>query len=208
MNCADAKPTGSHSRLSTLSGKKSYIRIGAEAALIAVGVFLGLAGDQWRENATHRHQAAVSLHNFKSEIQANREAVVAVLDYHASTLRDLRQYLGSERGTRNTADVTLRGLQPVRFDQTAWELALATQALTHLDPELAYSLSRIYNVQRHYSELTEGIIQAMYILPWRENFDGFAHAVDVYFSDLVIIEPQLLKLYDAVLPEIDRVLAE
>jgi hypothetical protein len=52
--------------------------------------------------------------------------------------------------------------------------------------------------------LTRGITQAMYLIPLKENFDAFVAATDTYFSDVVLMEPQLLKMYDEALPLIDR----
>ena len=44
---------------------KSLFKIALEVMLIAVGVFLGLAGEQWRENVRHREMAEASLRRFR-----------------------------------------------------------------------------------------------------------------------------------------------
>ncbi|MEO6524986.1 MAG: hypothetical protein ABIP93_00010 [Gemmatimonadaceae bacterium] len=98
------------------------LRIALEVALISAGVFLGLAGDQWRENAWHRDLAKKSMERFRSEIVANRES------------------------------------------------------LAYIDPDLAADVSRIYSRQARIGELNRGIIQAMYLLSPRDNFDGMAEA--------------------------------
>ena len=177
-----------------------------QIALIAVGVFLGLAADQWREARQHREAAIASLRRFRAEITENRRAVAAVRDYHVTTLASVRGYLGKDHKTRNVADVKINGLQWVTFEHTAWDLALATQSLTYIDSDLAYALSRVYGVQQAYGELTRGMTQAMYTLTPRENFDGFAQAVGTFLGDVTYMEPRLLAMYDEVLPRIDRVL--
>jgi hypothetical protein len=187
---------------------RPLLRLLAEAALLSVGVFLGLAGDQWRENADHRATARASLRRFRAEIVANRQAVTNVRDYHAHTLGQVRAYLAKDHRTRNTADVELKGLRPVAFAHTAWDLALVTQSLTYIDPDVAFALSRVYGKQQEYGELTRGMMQAMYLLDKRENFDGLAAAVESYFGDLVGDEPMLLAMYAEILPQIDRALGE
>jgi hypothetical protein len=188
--------------------RKPLLRVALEVLLISLGVFLGLAGDQWRERAERRELAETSLRRFRSEIETNRTAVAGVSDYHVDSLKRLRAYLAVDRDRRNKADLRLQGLQPVAFERTAWDLALATDALTDIDSELAFALSRTYNAQESYEDLTSGVTQAMYLLPLRENFDGFAAAAETYFADLVLMEPKLLQLYDELLLRIDRALGE
>ena len=186
--------------------RKRSLRIVLEIGLIAAGVFLGLAGDQWRERMAHREQARATLQRFRAEVVLNRAAVAAVREYRVTTLAGLRAYLDKPHGVRNTADVRLQGLRTIHFEQSAWDLALATQSLSYIEPGLAADVSRVYNRQARIGELNRGIIQAMYVLPSRENFDGLAAAAETYFADLSEWEPELLTMYDAILPRLDRAL--
>jgi hypothetical protein len=206
-----APPSLEEPRPSPLPGSASphrrpLLRMVAEIALIASGVFLGLLADQWRERQQHREAALASLRRFRAEIVENRRAVAAVRDYHTVTLASVRSYLGKDHKTRNVADVKINGLHWVSFEHTAWDLALATQALTYIDSDLAYSLSRAYGVQQSYGDLTSGMTQAMYMLQPQENFDAFAQAIETYFGDVTYLEPRLLTMYDELLPRIDRAL--
>ena len=45
-------------------------------------------------------------------------------------------------------------------------------------------------------------MQAIYLRPLTENFDGLA----AYYGDIVLWEPELLRMYAALLPQIDRAL--
>jgi hypothetical protein len=175
-----------------------------EVVFISLGVFLALLADQWREDRQMRALAASSLRGFRSEIVANREKVVAVKDYHVALLGSLRTYLAADDDARPKVGVTIRGIQPVFFDQTAWDLAMGTQSLAHLDQGVASSLSRIYGLQRTYHEQTRGIMQAVYLRPLDENYSGLAS----YYGDVVLWEPALIRMYDEVLPRIDRALGQ
>ncbi len=174
---------------------KSFLKMALEVLMIGVGVFLGLAGEQWREDRHHRELAESSLHRFRAEITNNRKAVSDVLEYHANLLKSLQAYLSKDHKTRNSADVHIQGLRFVSFEQTAWDLAVTTQALNYIDHDVAFALSRLYNEQRAFSELTRGMTQAMYLVPIRENFDAFAEAADTYYGDAVFLEPKLIKEY-------------
>src|SRR5438067_11565036 len=52
-----------------------------EVILISSGVFLGLAGEQWRESSHKRELAQSALRGFRRELDANRKAVAAAKDY-------------------------------------------------------------------------------------------------------------------------------
>jgi hypothetical protein len=186
---------------------RSVLKIALEVALISTGVFLGLAGEQWRERAVHREMAEASLRRFRSEILTNRKAVAGVKDYHLTTLKSVEAYLGADAKAR--PDVQIKGLQPVAFEHTAWDLALATQSLAYIDPDLAFAIARIYNTQQGYVDLTHGILNAMYLRPPSENLDdAFLRTMALYYDDIVLIEAELLSRYDELLPQIDRALGE
>jgi len=132
-----------------------------EVALIGVGVFLGLAGEQWRQARADRQQAVESLRRFRAEIVANRAAVATVKDYHTQKLGELRAYFAAEPEARKTIRVAFEGLRPPRLDNTAWELALATQSLAHIEPELAFALSGVYGYQTLARDLERGVLQSI-----------------------------------------------
>jgi hypothetical protein len=200
---AHAAPMSTHR-----SPRKSIVTIALEIALIGTGVFLGLAGEQWREYARHREMADAALRRFRAEAVANRSAVAAVKDYHIDRLKALNAYLAAVRKNRPAPEFGLHGLQPAFFEHTAWDLALATQSLAYIDSDLAFAISRVYNAQDTLVELTRGVTQAMYVNPPGVSQRSFLEAVAIYYGDATLSEPQLLKMYDELVPRIDRALGE
>ena len=102
--------------------------------------------------------------------------------------------------------VRFEGLKPPIFEHSAWDLALATQSLAYIDPELAFAISRTYSYQTMTTDLGRGLVQAMYMRPPSDTDSTFAVAVQLYYSDLVALEPGLLVAYDELLKQIDRAL--
>jgi hypothetical protein len=186
---------------------KSVVKVLFEVLLISTGVFLGLLGEQWRESTHHRELALDSLRRFRAEIVSNRTAVLAVKDYHAVTRKDVETYLAADRDKRRRSDLSIKGIQPVSFEHTAWDLAIATQSLAYLDAQLAFNLARVYDRQQLYTELTHGALQAMYLRPPSENLDAFLPVLALYYDDIVLEEPGLVSAYDELLPQIDQALA-
>lgn len=192
---------------------KSFVKIGLEVVLISAGVFLGLMGEQWRERSEHRELAEESLRRFRTEIITNRTALLSRKDYHATLKQELTTYFGSDAPMTaerfgQTVHMT-SGISPVFFEQAAWDLALATQALAHIDADLAFALSRVYTTQQAYAELQRAIVQAtIYGQSWTQNLDGVMRSILNYMGDVSYFDPTLLKAYDEVLPHIDRALGE
>ena len=187
----------------------SIFKILLEVVLIGVGVFLGLAGEQWRENGRHREMAERTLRRFRAEIVENRNAVVAVKDYHVSLAGDLKKYFTTDPAKRNADDVHFtKGFSPARLSHTAWDLALANQSLAYIESDLGFALSDLYNTQEQLTTKTTGLSQAMYINPPGEDLTRFFDSVAVYYGDANLIEPQLVKAFDAILPRIDNALGD
>jgi hypothetical protein len=191
-------------------GGKSIFVLGLEVALISVGVFLGLMGEQWREGRHHRELAEQALRRFRTEILENRKSVADVKDYHAQLFAALKKQFDLPTDKRSMAGIRFEGFRPASFDHAAWDLAIATQSLAYLDSDLALALSNVYNLQTTVTGQTQGLLQAMYITPPVEdrNTVTFMGAVLVYYGDMNIYEPRLLQLYDAVLSRIDTALGE
>jgi hypothetical protein len=188
--------------------RRGIARILLEVLLISTGVFLGLAGEQWRESAHHHELAREALRRFRSEVATNRKAVADVNEYHATMRQKIEAYLAADANGRKSLNVAMRGIQPVTFEHTAWDLALATQSLTYIDRDLAFELSRVYSAQGDQSGLSRAVLQAMYLRPPSEDLDGFFRIVALYYDDIVLSEPKLIEMYDALLPRIDKALGE
>jgi len=187
-------------------GRRALLKALLEIVLVGAGVFLGMAVDQWRTERQQRAQALEGLRRFKIEIENNRAAVANVADYHVRLRAEIEKYLDPK--TRPNSNIQMRGIQPVRFEQTAWELALATRALADIDPAIAFELTRVYGLQQSYTGLSTGMLQAMYLRPPDGDWPAFLQSLKVYYDDVIALEPMLLERYGVVAPMIDRALKD
>ena len=185
---------------------KSLMMIGLEVLLISGGVFLGLMAEQWRERTEQRELANEALRRFRTEIQTNRSAVAANADYHARLRNEVQQYLK----TKGTANVNMsQGLGPVFFEQAAWDLAIATQALAYMDADLSFAISRVYTIQQSYAGHQATVAPTIIFgrSPTQDP-EAFWRPVLWYLGDIGFFDPTILKAYDEILPRIDRALGE
>jgi len=198
--------------MSFRSGQRSFLNLLFEVALIAVGVFLALWANNWHEDREHRAQARAALRNFASEMEANRQAMQRNRAYHETFARELREFLASKEPAsedRLNKSVHFEGMRPVIFEHTAWDLALATQALSYLDPDLAFDISKVYTGQNAFQKLEDSFLAAAFTPASlsSDNVKGMATAMELYLIDVNQHEPAILQLYDKVIPEVKRALS-
>jgi len=193
-------------------GHRSFFNLIFEVALIAVGVFLALWANNWHEDQEHRAQARAALRNFAAEMETNRLAMQRNRAYHEALARELREFLASKEPAsedRLNKSVHFEGMRPVIFEHTAWDLALATQALSYLDPDLAFDISKVYTKQNAFEKLEESFLAAAFTPSSlsSDNVKGMATAMELYLIDVNLQEPPILQLYDKVIPEVKGALS-
>ena len=196
--------------MSFRGGQRSFLNLLFEVVLIAVGVFLALWANNWHEDREHRAQARAALRNFASEMEANRQAMQRNRAYHEAFARELREFLASKEPAsedRLNKSVHFEGMRPVIFEHTAWDLALATQAFSYLDPDLAFDISKVYTDQNAFQKLEDSFLAAAFTPASlsSDNVKGMATAMELYLIDVNQQEPRILQLYDKIIPEVKDV---
>lgn len=197
---------------------KSPGALALELLMICVGVFLGLQVDQWKENRAHRESAHAALENFRTEIEANRGLIAARANYHRGLLDSLNAVHRAivtgvappPRLESLFSRIGFQGTQSVTFRHTAYDLSLATGALSYLDSQLAFTLATVYDNQASFQRYQDTFLSNM-LTPVSFND---AHAVPIartlgaFMFDVVSQENSLTASYDKVLPRIDSALAK
>ncbi|MDP9097369.1 MAG: hypothetical protein M3N48_00035 [Verrucomicrobiota bacterium] len=191
---------------------KSLLGLLTEVVLIGISVFLALLANQWSEAREHRERANASLRYFREEIVTNQKAIETRRQYHEALPDEIDSFLQSDAPKTFESfgpAVHFHGLEPVVFEHTAWDLALANQSLSYLDPQLAYAISRVYTRQQAFQTLQNAFLQSVIAPSTFASRDatGFATSIKEYLIDVNIYESDLLKLYAQLLPQIDAVAA-
>src|SRR5262245_8114000 len=168
--------------LSESEHRRTFGSLLIEVLLITIGVFLALWANNWHEDREHRTQARAALRNFLEEMKTNRDAIQHNRNYHETLSHQLDQFLRSTEPVteeRLNKEVHFEGLRPVIFEHTAWDLALATQALAYLNPGLAFNVSKVYTEQNAFQTLENSFLTSVYmptsLAP--ENMKGLAMAM-------------------------------
>jgi hypothetical protein len=160
----------------------------------------------------HRAQAQAALRNFAGEMEVNRQATEGNRRYHETLARELHEFLGSKEppsDDRFNKSVHFEGMRPVQFEHTAWDLALATQALSYLKPDLAFDISKVYTQQNAFQRLEDSFLASAFTPAGLSsgNLKGLAPAMEFYLIDVNLQEPAMVSRYEKVIPEVKRALS-
>ena len=206
--------SGILSRVSQQSGedRKSILSLFFEVALIAVGVFLALWANNWHENQECRSQARAALRYFVGDMEANRQAIQDNRCYRETLRRELHDFVASKEvptDERFSKSVHFEGMRPETFEHTAWDLALATQALSYLKLDLAFDISKVYTQQNALQKLEDSFLASAFTPAGlsNENLKGLATAMEIYLIDVNLKEPPLVSRYEKIIPKVKRVIA-
>ncbi len=195
--------------------RESLGRLVAQLFFIAAGVYLGNQADQWKEARDRRQAARAALENFRTELRLNRADVARKQPEH---YRLGQAFLALRRDRRPAprtvnqlfARVGWRGAYPLSFRQVAWDLALANQSLTYVDPTLAFAIVEPYTEQRELLEFQRTTMQNA-LSPTGLSpgaLTGFAMPLTAFTTDgSKYMEPDLLRRYDRLLPRLDSAIA-
>lgn len=188
----------------------------AQLIFIAAGVYLGNRADAWKEERSHREAARATLENFRTELRANREALEGQTAYHARLARGFATMMEGPAGPPRTLDdlfarVNWHGSGSIGFRHTAWDLALANQSLGYIEPRLAFAIADVYMVQRGFDDyqLTtqRAALNPASLRP--DALGGLSMTLGAFYNDAVHgMEPQLARMYAAVIPRIDSAITK
>jgi Tfp pilus assembly protein PilE len=190
---------------------RTFFDLLVEVVLITVGVFLALWANNWHEDREHRAQAQAALRNFAGEMELNRQATEHTRQYHETLARELHEFLVSKEpptDDRFNKSVHFQGMRPVTFEHTAWDLALATQALSYLKPDLAFDISKVYTQQVAFQKLEDSFLSSAFTpaVLSSENLKGLAPTMEIYLVEINLQEPAIVSRYEQIIPEVKRAL--
>ena len=191
---------------------KAILRMLFEVVLIALGVFLGLLANNWHEVREHREKAQAALRNFVGEMEVNLQATQRGRNYHETLAHELSQFLQSKEPSsdeRFANEVHFEGLRPVIFEHTAWDLALATQALSYLEADLAFNISKVYTQQTAFQTFENSFLTSAFTPASlsSDTMKGLAPAMLIYLREVNQQEPAIISRYEEAIPEVKRALA-
>lgn len=133
--------------------RHGWQRLAFEVFLLVASAMLALGVNDWNNDRERARLAQRVLVELKSEIAQNREAIDGVLPYH-ETMRE-RFHASREALAKGEAweyPAEFEGLNQILFQRTAYDAALQSQTLPHLESATLSALSALYTQQDEYTQ--------------------------------------------------------
>lgn len=171
-----------------------------QSIAVTVSILLALWVDQWKQRRAERTLAVESMRNFVEEISKNQSRIDDILMYHEG-LQSHLQHVDSTHSIRTQTDfrneVGLDGLRPPSLGQSAWQTAVATGVLAHLDFRTVSLLSFTYNLQdRLRDDGRTGFQSVMQASDFRPGGADLAvHSAENYLAEVLGAERDLRASY-------------
>lgn len=110
-----------------------------ETVIVAVGVFLALMVDEWREDAERKNLSEEARKALRAEMLANREAIIARLATTATAYAD-----AAARPGQAWQLVLKRRNRPLLVNDSAWLMTIETGAIRWLEPSERTAYAHVY----------------------------------------------------------------
>jgi hypothetical protein len=171
-----------------------------ESSMIVFSILLALWVNDWQQDQQNEKLTAQSLVNFLKEIQRNEAWLEDVAPFHQGLATALKQQIGANtiRSRAELLDmVGPDGVRPPDLLDTAWQTAIATGALTHMDYTTVSALSLTYSQQARFREdVRARLPNALRTGDVRdEDAPAAARSVELYLEDVTGNEEQLRAVY-------------
>jgi hypothetical protein len=177
-----------------------------ESSFVVASILMALAVDEWAQNKEYEDLASQSLEIFEREILQNRARLADVGPYHGG-IRDLLGQMAAMDEEGLDVRPIVEGLESPVLLSTAWETALATGALTHMEFQTVSALSLTYSIQEEFEQGGPSLprFSSPETISAAQNRQQLSEAFR-YVMDLTQGESELVAVYDEVLEVIDEAL--
>jgi hypothetical protein len=178
-----------------------------ETVCIVISILLALWVGQKVDQAKEHRLAIKALRNFREEIQGNREFMKQALPLHRTYIQRLESIQPPIQSWNDIdKQIHFSGLGPSSAYNTAWETAVATNALVQIDYDTVKKLSSVY-LRQKYVELVRQKFLDIFYNPATfhpDNAAGLVQSMYFMFQDLARVEENIIKDYDDTLRKIDE----
>lgn len=133
--------------------RHGWQRLVIEIVLLIASAMLALAVDDWNDDRARGRLAGRVLLELKVEVEQNRKAIDDVLGYHEQmreSFHKSREALA--KGETWEYPAAFDGLNQILFQRAAYDAALLSQTLPHLDSRTLSALSVLYTQQEEYTQ--------------------------------------------------------
>ncbi|KAA1244123.1 hypothetical protein [Aquimarina sp. RZ0] len=195
---------------------KTILKYGIEFLIVTFGVFLGMYVSELQNEKKVKIEKEKSISYILEELENNKKNIKKSITYHQAIKTEIDSvtptllekdvyatYFGNHKFRHNELK-GWNGITLAEVVNTAFEGAKISGIIKEYDIGLIYKVSKIYNLQKGYTELGNSILDRMI------NINSSAKVIDVLVSiqlmtnDLLIYEKKILSEIESIETEIKK----
>lgn len=199
---------------------KKYSKIAlkyfAEFLIVAAGVFLGVYLSGIQDDKNLKIEKEKSQNFIAEELQNNKEILQKSIAYHEAMKGEVdsiyptlnqedfyKDYFGNDKFRFNTIK-GWKGIYIAPLENTAFESTKISGIIKEYDIEFLQSISKVYNIQKNYSEFGTSIMNRMMTINSATKVIDVLGTVELMSTDLLVYEKKLLDAIEKTQQELTK----
>lgn len=170
---------------------------------VAIGVYIGILAGNLNEKWNHRADQKEFITNLIQEIEFNKSKIVAAKEYHAqlneildslmkvTPEEELLKPFFKNKGFSFIPGWT--GINIPTLESSVFESGLISNLLQGLDFKTINNISRMYNFQKEYKEITKPIVTRLFNVDIETKTTEVITIAQILASDIKGFEETLIK---------------
>ena len=177
---------------------------------IIFSILLALSLNDWRESRNNQQLVLTTLKNFRTELGNNKKAIEAALMDQKEFMKSMQNQTLAQPDRKKAKTIALPEINMPDVLTTAWETALVTKAMVHMDYDLIVGLSELYHQQKWLISLEDKVFQAI-LSPSsyeKKNDENLVRSLYISLKNIMEVERKLLSLYDTAIQRLDSLMRD
>ncbi|MEL6132884.1 MAG: hypothetical protein AAFR59_05920 [Bacteroidota bacterium] len=172
---------------------------------VMLGVYLGFVVSNWTESVRQQEDYKLLIASLRSEMQVNQRQLEGIIDYHI-TVRDSSNYYASDSHLV-LKPTFFKGTRMSKLTNSAYLTGIQTGTINALPIDVIQKVNQLYTLQKNYNDYGNLILASLINRDFsekEEDLRNIARFLSITMVDVVALETQLIRGYEAIQPLLDE----
>lgn len=194
--------------------KKFFKETLSQLIPVAIGVYIGILAGNWNQNRIENNNKKEFLTNVILEMKQNQKMLSEASIYHENlriSINSLDSILTKDQlvnpmFAQNGFDMIpgWKGTKIPALENSIYEAGMISNVMSGMDFKTINNISKIYNFQKSYKELTDPILKKLYDVDHETSLMDVIMPLSILSSDIKTVEKKIIGDYDTLILFIEK----